>query len=341
MAAATHKYDVFLSYGRRDQDIAQRVLEGLKAEGLSVFWDHEIVPGEKWQHHIGAALEASASVVVLWSPASVSSEFVLDEANVGHKRGVLVPVMIEQTRPPLGFGQLHTIDLTNWDGSKDHHGWHILLEAVTARTPATRPARLPPPPPPIRRSRAYQPEVTPVAESAQETGSVIRIDPARTYTRIPGANGTRVFIAHASGDKPRIKPIIEVLARSGFQLWVDKPHLLGLDKKVAKRVKGIEFGGGDWKEQIRKGVHKASLVLAFWSDDAVDARREQFYYEVYMGLIQRKLCQCRIDAMAPSKIGMPYTFDQIADLSDYHSGAFHAELDFMMTGLPKFRKRVF
>ena len=45
------------------------------------------------------------------------------------------------------------------------------------------------------------------------------------------------------------------------------------------------------------------------------ARREQFHYEVYMAMMQKKLNQCRIDDVAYGAVGMPYTFDQIADLS--------------------------
>jgi hypothetical protein len=61
--------------------------------------------------------------------------------------------------------------------------------------------------------------------------------------------------------------------------------------------------------------------------------REQFHYEVYMAMMQKKLNQCRIDDVALNAIGMPYTFDQIADLSQVRTGIYHTELDYLMHDL--------
>jgi hypothetical protein len=77
-------------------------------------------------------------------------------------------------------------------------------------------------------------------------------------------------------------------------------------------------------------VKKASVVLAFWSQDAVRGRREQFHYEVYLGMMQNKLNQCRIDKVPLDEIGMPYTFDHIADLAEMVDGQYHPELDYLM-----------
>jgi adenylate cyclase len=53
-------------------------------------------------------------VVVLWSPSAVTSTWVLDEAAEGRDLAKLVPVLIEECKPPLGFRQYQTVDLTRW-----------------------------------------------------------------------------------------------------------------------------------------------------------------------------------------------------------------------------------
>jgi hypothetical protein len=66
---------------------------------------------------------------VVWSAASVGRDFVLDEADEGKRRGVLVPVRIDDVEPPLGFRQLQHADLVGWQGG-DHPQLGKLLARV-------------------------------------------------------------------------------------------------------------------------------------------------------------------------------------------------------------------
>ena len=68
---------------------------------------------------IGAELARAKCVVVIWSPNSVGSHWVLDEAGKGRERGILVPVLIEGASAPLGFGQVQAVDLSGWMGRSD------------------------------------------------------------------------------------------------------------------------------------------------------------------------------------------------------------------------------
>ena len=56
-------------------------------------------------------LEAAKSVVVLWSKESVASEWVRTEAAAAVERGILVPVLIDQVKPPLEFRRRQTLTL--------------------------------------------------------------------------------------------------------------------------------------------------------------------------------------------------------------------------------------
>ena len=104
---------VFLSYARQDFGRAKSVATALERAGMSVWWDRHLGGGSEYSKEIEQALEAAAAVVVLWSKASVDSAWVRDEAAKGRDSRRLIPATLDGTPPPLGFGQIHTIDLRN------------------------------------------------------------------------------------------------------------------------------------------------------------------------------------------------------------------------------------
>lgn len=55
-------------------------------------------------------------MVVLWSAVSVAKDLVVEGAEDGKSRGVLVPVFIEAVQPPRGFRRIEAADLSNWRG---------------------------------------------------------------------------------------------------------------------------------------------------------------------------------------------------------------------------------
>lgn len=124
--------DIFISYKKEDAGRVVRIVEGLRAEGFSVWWDHGIAPGSQWDQTIQLELNAAKIVVAVWSEQSVSAPWVKEEASVGKARGALVPVRIDDIEPPLGFGLIQCADLIDWDGdTKDSH-WDFFIESVRA-----------------------------------------------------------------------------------------------------------------------------------------------------------------------------------------------------------------
>lgn len=119
--------DIFLSYTERDRDTARRIAGVLDTAGWSVWWDRRIPAGETWRSVLEHALEDMRCMVVLWSAKSIESEWVYEEASEGRRQGKLVPVMIENVRPPAGFREIQAADLTGWDGSPDFDGLRMLL----------------------------------------------------------------------------------------------------------------------------------------------------------------------------------------------------------------------
>ncbi len=312
---------VFLSYSRRDSGRVDVVRSLLTSEGHSLLLDVDLALGENWKSRIGALLQEADVVLVLWSHSSVSSALVMDEASYGLENGKLLPVLIDDVPIPLGFHRVQHAPLMQWTGETKDPQWLVILDSIKVVADRTKSG--------AAAATADRPMLRAEQNFKGAPGSIAPVDSDRKYLPLPATSMISIFVAHASGDKPRLGGVIEALAQIGFALWIDKPHLIPCSHETRRKISRIHMGD-DWKESIRQAVSKADKVMAFWSDDAIDAKREQFQYEVYQGLVQSKLFQCKLDPMPQDKIGFPYTFHQIADLSDFKDGAYHYELDYLM-----------
>ncbi len=131
----------FLSYARADQERASKLAEALKAAGLEVWWDALIEGGAAFAKSIEAALDRCDAVIVVWSQASVGSDWVLDEAARGRDLRKLVPVSLDGTLPPIGFRQYHSIDLSRWRGEAADPSFDAILRGIAAASQGGQPAR--------------------------------------------------------------------------------------------------------------------------------------------------------------------------------------------------------
>jgi eukaryotic-like serine/threonine-protein kinase len=164
--------DVFVSYSREDQEVARRFAENFASEGLSVWWDQALNPGEAFDQVTELALEEARAVVVLWSKHSVNSRWVRAEATQASANNRLLPVMIEPCRRPIMFELTHTADLSGWDGNAEDPAWLTFSASVrrfverrgpvgsavpaVAPAPAAAPAPAVTTKPPIKRAPSTQ-----------------------------------------------------------------------------------------------------------------------------------------------------------------------------------------
>lgn len=109
--------DIFVSYTRADQDWVRHVVALLEAQGWSVWWDRRIHGGERWDEVIEREITTARCVVVVWTPQSITREWVREEADHGRDRGILVPILADIDKPPFGFGRIQARNLSGWDGS--------------------------------------------------------------------------------------------------------------------------------------------------------------------------------------------------------------------------------
>ena len=103
--------DIFISYAREDRDVAGKVAKALTERGFKVWWDWELIGGDNYRFKIREVIGQAKKSIVLWSRHSTQSAFVIDEATEAKKHGKLIPVSIDGSDPPFGFGDLHTIAL--------------------------------------------------------------------------------------------------------------------------------------------------------------------------------------------------------------------------------------
>jgi formylglycine-generating enzyme required for sulfatase activity len=112
--------DIFISYAKKDREKVEPIALALMEQGWSVFWDRNIPGGRTWDEVIEEEIEAAKCIIVVWSNISKSSRWVRAEAEEGLKRGILVPVSVEDTNIPLLFRPIQSVRLIHWEGDSNH-----------------------------------------------------------------------------------------------------------------------------------------------------------------------------------------------------------------------------
>src|SRR5580658_7598746 len=205
-AGANHAMsDIFISYAREDRPRAEAIAKALQDHGWSVWWDRHIRTGETFRRVIREEIKKARSVVVLWSEQSVDNDWVHEEASLGKRRNILVPVLTDDVELPLGFGSIQTADLTGWAGdaaAPAFRGLRSDIEALIGAPPKGAPVTQEQPADPAARQSGTR--INP-----KEGLSYVWIEPGEFWMgATPGDNEAR------ENEKPRHR----VRITSGFRL---------------------------------------------------------------------------------------------------------------------------
>lgn len=122
--------DIFISYASKNRDRVKPLVDLLEQQSFSVWWDRALTTGTAFDREIEQALDEARCVIVLWSYASLESDWVRAEASDALDRNILVPVLIDQVRPPLIFRNIQTIEFLGWPTDRSANAINSLFKAV-------------------------------------------------------------------------------------------------------------------------------------------------------------------------------------------------------------------
>ena len=132
---------VFISYDRDDSQKVSAIVDGLKAESVSYWWDKDIPEGQNFSTEIEDKIDQAKHVLVAWSVNSRKSIFVRGEALAALDQNKLLQTVIDGCRLPVPFNAMQATFLDDWTGDRTDARWQKLVGAID-------PARAAPPPPP-------------------------------------------------------------------------------------------------------------------------------------------------------------------------------------------------
>lgn len=128
--------NIFISYARADENLAEKVAELLLAGGNDVWRDDQLPAHRPYGAVIEERLASADAVLVLWSATGLRSQWVRAEADAALQRAILVQASLDGSMPPLPFNQIHYADLGGWTGSANHHGWTKIQRSIAELTAA-------------------------------------------------------------------------------------------------------------------------------------------------------------------------------------------------------------
>lgn len=130
MPAGTTK--VFFSYARADAGFALKLAKDLRSAGVNVWIDQLDIPvGAQWDRAVESALKACPSLLIVFSPASVASQNVMDEVSFAiDQNKKIIPVLYQDCEIPFRLKRLQYIDFTG-DYASSRAG---LLSALKVRS---------------------------------------------------------------------------------------------------------------------------------------------------------------------------------------------------------------
>lgn len=98
-------YDYFISYSRHDQDFASQLARALGRHGIRGFLDKaDISAGAEWGVSIKAAIEQSHAMIVILSPSTTTSNWVMAEVGMAQAlEKLIIPVLAPGARLDTKF----------------------------------------------------------------------------------------------------------------------------------------------------------------------------------------------------------------------------------------------
>jgi hypothetical protein len=110
--------DVFISYSKSHTAVTRELAHELEAKGLTVWWDTDLLAGETFRDRIIEELRACKAAIVIWTPQSVKSAYVISEAERARLSNKLVQLRTcdvdpSDLPPPFDTAHVSLVDDRN------------------------------------------------------------------------------------------------------------------------------------------------------------------------------------------------------------------------------------
>ncbi len=269
--------DVFISFAPEDRAWIGAFAGALSAAGFDVLWDLAPALGQSTQRDVDEELSVAKAIIAVWSNASRNSNWVRDVAQEAFERGVLLPVLKDVEKPPLGFRQLRCADLRNWTSGAD--GLEEVIAQLRGRVGAVAPAIALPPESSrpsegeeldferstiIMKSQADEPSrAQPTQPSVGLSGSVGGVSGA------PSTSEKLVSVRMRGGGPGDLQPgdeigqyrIVRRLGAGGFGAVYEAANIHNEDERVALKLLLADVAASERFAQLLKLEANALLRL--------------------------------------------------------------------------------
>lgn len=272
--------DVFVSYTASDRDRVAPLVEALQTAGLSVWWDRGIDVGSTFDREIERELDGARCVVVVWSNASVDSEWVRNEAFEAQSRNALVPILIDDVKPPLAFRRAQTARMIDWPASVGE--FDAMLRAIQGRLAKV------PRPPESQLSHTHGASDTAAASNAPSIAVLPLSNVSPDPEQVHFVDGLTIELIHRLSRIPNLR----IAGQASSFAYKNRPVSyaeVGRTLGVAHLLEGRVRRAGD---QLRVSVELVSCADGFhlWSAD-FDRRLDDVF------AIQREVSDAVADAL--------------------------------------------
>ncbi|MEZ5452756.1 MAG: protein kinase [Thiothrix sp.] len=255
--------DIFLSYTSKDRERVRPLVSVLEAQGWSVFWDRVIPTGIRWHELLGAELDASRCVVVVWTTSSIRSQWVYEEAEEGKRKQALFPVKLDNVLPPLGFRSFQVANLCDWHKQQDFPALQRLLQDLEGHFSQLRQR--------AEQEQAYTEVAASPRQQEEERQHTVSLEAARQLeqdrqhaeqTAIQAVAAERQRQTDARDTQARLKQthydIIRKLAEGGMATVYLARHTI-LEREVALKVMSSKMAA---TEALRQGFIREARIVA-------------------------------------------------------------------------------
>jgi hypothetical protein len=136
---------IFLSYSSQDREYVVALVSYLEGQGLNVWYDPEIGPGDRYAKVIENAMTGSACLIVVMTPASNASPWVEREMENAERQGKKIFPLLLAGEPFFRFASVQWTDVRN--GQLPPQKFVDALRAAANGPTGASPAKFPQPGP--------------------------------------------------------------------------------------------------------------------------------------------------------------------------------------------------